>query len=79
VPQVICLNAVLKSRFLHIWSRDSVVGTATGDRLDDRGGRSSSPGRVKDFLFSTSSRPVLGSTQPIGTGRPFPWDKAAGV
>jgi hypothetical protein len=25
---------------------------------------SSSPGRVKDFLFSTSSRPVLGPTQP---------------
>jgi hypothetical protein len=27
-------------------------------------GRSSSPGRVKNFLFSTSSRPVPGSTQP---------------
>jgi hypothetical protein len=27
-------------------------------------GRSSSPGRVKNFLFSTSSRPTLGSTQP---------------
>jgi hypothetical protein len=26
--------------------------------------RSSSPGRVKNFLFSTSSRPALGSTQP---------------
>jgi hypothetical protein len=25
---------------------------------------SSSPGRVKNFLFSTSSRPALGSTQP---------------
>jgi hypothetical protein len=25
--------------------------------------RSSSPGRVKNFLFSTSSRPALGSTQ----------------
>jgi hypothetical protein len=28
-------------------------------------GRSSSPGRVKNFLFSTSSRPVLGRAQPI--------------
>jgi hypothetical protein len=28
-------------------------------------GRSSSPGRVKNFLFSTSSRPVLGPTQPL--------------
>jgi hypothetical protein len=27
-------------------------------------GRSSSPGRVKNFLFSTSARPPLGSTQP---------------
>jgi hypothetical protein len=27
-------------------------------------GRSSSPGTVKNFLFSTSSRPALGSTQP---------------
>jgi hypothetical protein len=26
--------------------------------------RSSSPGRLKNFLFSTSSRPVLGLTQP---------------
>jgi hypothetical protein len=29
-----------------------------------RWGRSSSPGRIKNFLFSTSSRPVLGWTQP---------------
>jgi hypothetical protein len=27
-------------------------------------GRSSSPGRIKTFLLSTSSRPILGSTQP---------------
>jgi hypothetical protein len=27
-------------------------------------GRSSSPGRVKNFHFSTSSRPALGPTQP---------------
>jgi hypothetical protein len=26
--------------------------------------RSSSPGRVKNFLFSASSRPILGLTQP---------------
>jgi hypothetical protein len=30
----------------------------------ERVGRSRSPGRVNSFLFSTSSRPVLGSTQP---------------
>jgi hypothetical protein len=27
-------------------------------------GRCSSPGRVKNFIFSTSSRPVMGATQP---------------
>jgi hypothetical protein len=41
-------------------SRDSVVGIVTGRPR----GRSSSPGRVKNFLFSTSSRQALGSTQP---------------
>jgi hypothetical protein len=35
-------------------------------------GRSSSPGRMKNFLFSTSSRPVLGSTQP-----PIQWVSGA--
>jgi hypothetical protein len=32
--------------------------------LNDWGGWSSSPGRVKNFLFSKFSRPALGSTQP---------------
>jgi hypothetical protein len=45
-------------------SRDSVVGIATSNGLGDRGGRSSNPGRVKNFLFSKSSRPALRSTQP---------------
>jgi hypothetical protein len=46
-------------------SRDSVVGIATGYRLNDRPrGQCSSPGRVKNFLFSTASRPALGPTQP---------------
>jgi hypothetical protein len=44
--------------------RDSVVGIVTGYGLDDRGGRISSPGRVKNFLFSTSSRPTPRSIQP---------------
>jgi hypothetical protein len=44
-------------------SRDSSVGIATGYGLDDRGVGVPSPGRVKNFLF-TSSRPALGPTQP---------------
>jgi hypothetical protein len=42
----------------------TAVGIATGYGLDDGGGRSSSPGKAKNFLFSTASRPVLGPTQP---------------
>jgi hypothetical protein len=47
--------------YIHI----SVVGIATGYGMDDRRGQSSSPGRVKNILSSTSSKPALGSTQPI--------------
>jgi hypothetical protein len=42
-------------------SRDSSVGIATGYGLDDQEGGSSSPGRVKNFHFSISSRQALGS------------------
>jgi hypothetical protein len=42
--------------------RDSSVGIVTNYGLDEKG-RSSSPGRVKNFLFSTSPMPALGSTQ----------------
>jgi hypothetical protein len=45
-------------------------------------GRSLSPGKGKDFLFSTSSRPVLGPTQPPiqwVTGGSFLGSKAAGA
>jgi hypothetical protein len=40
------------------------IGLPTGYGLDEKGGRISSPGRMKNFLFSTSSRPALGLTQP---------------
>jgi hypothetical protein len=51
------------------------VGIATCYGLDDRGCRSSSPGKDKNFLFSTSSRPVLGDNKPhiqwvLGIKRP---------
>jgi hypothetical protein len=44
-------------------SRDSSVGIATGYGLDDRGVGILSPGRGKNFLFSTLSRLALGPTQ----------------
>jgi hypothetical protein len=54
----------LKFRFVfcteNFKSQDSVIGIATGRPR----GLSWSPGRVKYFSFSTSSRPVLGPTQP---------------
>jgi hypothetical protein len=44
---------------------NSVVGIPTTLRAGrPLAGRSSSPGCVKNFLFSTSSRPALGSAQP---------------
>jgi hypothetical protein len=54
--------------------RESVVHIATGYGLDDRGpwGRSSSRGRFKNYFFSTSSRPALGSAQP-----PIQWISGA--
>jgi hypothetical protein len=44
-------------------------------------GRSSSPGRVKNFLFSKSSRLFLESTQPPNHGYrgSFPGGKEAGA
>jgi hypothetical protein len=48
----------------NIRGRDSSVGTATGYGLDDQGDGSSSTSSVKNFHFSISSRPALGSTQP---------------
>jgi hypothetical protein len=53
-------------------SRDSAAGIATGYERKDRGGRISSPERIKNFLFSVASRPALGSTQP-----PIQWVQRA--
>jgi hypothetical protein len=47
-----------------VWEPVRVVGIATSYWLDDRGVGVASPGGVKYVLFSTSSRPLLGPTQP---------------
>jgi hypothetical protein len=52
---------VLNNKYVN---RNSSVGIVTDYGLDDRGGRSSSPGMVKNILFCKSPRPGLGSTQP---------------
>jgi hypothetical protein len=56
--------------FLLTRSRDSSVGIATSYGLDEQGSGSSSPGRVKNFHFSISSRParVHPTSYKMGTG-----------
>jgi hypothetical protein len=51
------LELLLLVRILTVRSWDSVVVIATGLRAGRPRGRSSSPGRVKNFLFSTQSSP----------------------
>jgi hypothetical protein len=63
-------------------SRASAVGIATGYGLDGRGVGVRVPDRVKNFLFSTSSRPPLEAhpaSYPMGTGTLLHGDKAAGA
>jgi hypothetical protein len=50
-------------------TRDSSVGIAAGYGLDDRG--------INNFLFSTSSRPALGPTEPPIQW--IPWAVSPGV
>jgi hypothetical protein len=51
------------------WSRNRVVGITSGYGLGDRD-RSSSPGKIKNILFSTSSRPAPIQWVPGGGGSP---------
>jgi hypothetical protein len=60
--EIIKLNLVLYSVLRNGRTRHSVVGVATGYGLDDRGVGVRVP--VGSRIFSTSSRPTLGSTQP---------------
>jgi hypothetical protein len=55
----------LFNKLAYLLLLNSAVGTATGYEAGRPKGRSSSPGKVKNLLFSTMSRPALGSTQPL--------------
>jgi hypothetical protein len=62
--------------FLHN-SHNSSVGIATA-----RTARSSSPGRGKNYLYSTATRPALGPTHPrypMDTAGSLSGSKAAGA
>jgi hypothetical protein len=62
--QLFFIHANFVKRKLECKSRDSVVGITTCQRLDDREVGVQVPVGVKNFHFSKSSRPALGSTQP---------------
>jgi hypothetical protein len=47
-----------------IMGSGNAVGMVTVYGQEHRGVKSSSPGRIKNFHFSISSRPALGSSQP---------------
>jgi hypothetical protein len=56
-------NVFISSYYVEYRSSDSAVGIATNYGLDDRGVGIRVP--VGSRIFSTSSRPALGSAQPI--------------
>jgi hypothetical protein len=57
-----CLGIIYEAHNT-VGSWNSLVSIATGYGLDEEGSNSS-PGGVKNFLFSKSSRQALGFTQP---------------
>jgi hypothetical protein len=59
-PIIQCLN--VSSALDEVKSRESAVGIATAYGLDDRGVAVRVP--VRSRIFSASSRPALGPTQP---------------
>jgi hypothetical protein len=61
----------------HIDQATYLLSYGAGIRAGRPRGQSSSPGRVKNFLFSASSRPALGFTKP--PTQMGPGGKAAGA
>jgi hypothetical protein len=68
--QLLLTRQIIKTTPSSRRSQDSVAGMRTDYGLDGPRSRSSSPGRVKNFLFSTSWDPP--SSYPIGTGAVYP-------
>jgi hypothetical protein len=66
ITSMLCVSSecILKACLQGTWGRDSVVGIATGYGLVDRGVVVRVPIGSRIFIFSTSSRPALGFTQP---------------
>jgi hypothetical protein len=64
-PGLFKISVILFRRNSHQYFRAAAVAMVTCYELDDRGrGWSSSPGRVKNFLFLVLPIFTLGSTQP---------------
>jgi hypothetical protein len=70
-----------KTYFKRARYRDSSVDIATGYGLDDQGGGSSSPGRVKIILLNIvqTGSGVHPTSYKMGTRELFPGGKAAGA
>jgi hypothetical protein len=76
----VTLRCFIKLFYCDFGSRDSAVGIASSCGLDDRG--VTVPVPVGSEMFSTSSRPALGPTQPpiqLVTRSSFPGGSAAGA
>jgi hypothetical protein len=72
--------AISTKLFAEWRSRDSAVGISTGYELDDKRGRSSSHGRVKNFLHVVQTGSMAHpASYPMGIWGSFPGDEATGA
>jgi hypothetical protein len=70
--EAVCTVLILLRLFFSKISFNSAVGIAAGYRLDERECQSSSPGRVKNFLYSVQTGSgAHPASHPMGIGRFF--------
>jgi hypothetical protein len=77
---ILCICSFQSTPYYTAYSgRDSSLGTETSYGLDDRGGRSSSPGRVKNFYLHVvqAGSGVHTTSYAMGTRDSFPGVKRA--